>query len=54
MNKLNENNFEIYKSKMEYFLVKKYEWITMDISASLKGIFLEGWTKLERRENITI
>ena len=54
MHKFNEHSFEIYKSKMEQLFVNKYQWITMDISASLKGIFLEGWNKLERRENITI
>ena len=27
---------------MEELFVKKYQWITMDIFASLKGIFLEG------------
>ena len=42
MHKFNEHSFEIYKSKIEYLLVNKYQWITMDISASLKGIFLEG------------
>ena len=24
--------------------MNKYQWITMDIFASLKGIFLGGWT----------
>ena len=54
MHKFNEHSFEMYQSKMEQLLVNKYLWITMDIFASLKGIFLEGWTKLERRDNITI
>ena len=27
---------------MEYLFVNKYQWITMDISASLKGIFFKG------------
>ena len=27
---------------MEELFVNKYQWITMDISTSLKGIFLEG------------
>ena len=42
MHKFNEHSFEIYKSKMQQFLMKKYQWITMDMPASLKGIFLEG------------
>ena len=47
--KFNGQNFELWKLKMEYLLVDKEQWATMDPSTKLTGTLSEDWEKLDRK-----
>jgi hypothetical protein len=52
--KFNGKSFELWKLKMEYLLVYKYQWIAMDLGTAPTGTSADGWKKLDRKAKITI
>ena len=52
--KFNDQNFELWKLKMEYLLVDWEQWIAVDPSTKPTATSQDDWDKLERRERSTI
>jgi hypothetical protein len=47
--KINVQNFELWKLKMEDILVDQEQWIVVYPGTHLIGMLMEEWEKLERR-----
>jgi hypothetical protein len=52
--KFNGKSFELWKLKMEYLLVDKYQWITMDLGTAPARTSADDWKKLDRKAKSTI
>jgi hypothetical protein len=52
--KFNGQNFELWKLKIEYFLVDREQWTMVCPGTMSIGMLTEEWEKLERRERSTI
>ena len=52
--KFNGQNFELWKLKMEYLLVDKEQWATVDLGTKPTTMSLEDWEKLDRKVRRTI
>ena len=52
--KFNNQNFELWKLKMEDLLVDSEQWIIVDSGTKPTTTSQEYWDKLERRERSTI
>ena len=51
--KFNENNFELWKIKMEDILVDKEKWVVVGLGTKPISMSKEGWVKLDRKERST-
>lgn len=47
--KFNGQKFELWKLKMEYLLVDREQWVTIERRTKLLGMLDEDWMKLERK-----
>jgi hypothetical protein len=54
MKKFNGKIFELWKLKMEYLLVDRDQWITMDPSTAPIGTSTDDWKILDRKAKRTI
>ena len=54
IDKFNDNNFELWKLKMEDLLVDREQWIVVDPGTKPTTMSQDDWYKLERRERIKI
>ena len=52
--KFNEQNFELWKFKMEDLMVDKEQWEAMDLGTKPTTMLLEDWEKLDRKARSTI
>jgi hypothetical protein len=52
--KFNGKIFELWKLKMEYLLVDKYQWITIDPGTAPTETSVDDWKKLDRKAKNTI
>ena len=52
--KFNGQSFELWKLKMEDFLVDKDQWIAVDPSTNPTGVTGEEWYKFDRKAKSTI
>ena len=52
--KFNDQNFELWKLKMEDLLVDREQWIAVDSGTKPIATSQDDWDKLERRERSTI
>jgi hypothetical protein len=52
--KFNGKNFELWKLKMEYLLVDKDQWITVDPGTAPTRNSTNDWKKLGQKEKSTI
>ena len=52
--KFNGQNFELWKLKMEAFLVDKEWWVAMDPGTKHVAMLKEDWDKLDRMVRSTI
>ena len=52
--KFNDQNFELWKLKMEDLLVDREQWIVVDLRTQPIGSMKEDMDKLKRREISTI
>ena len=47
--KFNEQNFELWKLKMEDFIVDQEQWVVMDMGTKPTTMLKKDWEKLERK-----
>jgi hypothetical protein len=52
--KFNEKIFELWKLKMEYLLVDRDQWITVDPGTAPTRTSADDWKKTDRKEKSTI
>jgi hypothetical protein len=52
--KFNEKKFQLWKINMEYLLVDKAQWITVDLGTTPLGTSADEWTNLDRKAKSTI
>ena len=52
--KINGQNFELLKLKIEDLLVDREQWVELCLGTILTGMPMKEWEKLERRERSTI
>jgi hypothetical protein len=51
--KFNEKRFELWKLKMEYMLVYRDQWITVDLGTTPTGTSANDWKNLDRKVKST-
>jgi hypothetical protein len=47
--KFNGKHFELWNLKMQYMLVEKDQWITMDLGTSPTVNSIDDWKKLDQK-----
>jgi hypothetical protein len=52
--KFNGKSFEMWKLKMEYLLVDRDQWVTVDPGIAPTGTSVNDWKKLDRKVKSTI
>ena len=52
--KFNWKRFELWKLKMEYLLVDRDQWITVDLGMAPTGTSADDWKKTNRKAKSTI
>ena len=52
--KFNGKRFELWKLKIEYLLVDKDQWITVDPGTTPTGTSADDWKKMDRKAKRTI